>query len=70
MSEEYGHVVGSKTPPPAESRDLEAALTLAILWIQTGAQVRPEGYAFAPAPAPVGEPEAPRPTPEATTQTR
>ena len=46
--------------PPQESRNLEAARNLAILWEQTGVPVRPEQYASVSAPA--LEPEVPRPT--------
>ena len=49
----------AKYLPPEKSRDLEAARSLAILWEQRGAPVRPEGYAPAPA-----EPKAPLPTVE------
>jgi len=50
----------AKYLPPDKSRNLEAARTLAILWEQTGAPVRPEQYA----PAAAAEPEDPRPTVE------
>jgi hypothetical protein len=46
--------------PPQESRNLEAARNLAILWEQTGTPVRPEEYARVSAPA--AEPEARLPT--------
>src|SRR5580698_9303629 len=46
--------------PPHESRKLESARNLAILWEQTGAPVRPGEYARVSAPT--AEPDAPFPT--------
>jgi hypothetical protein len=43
--------------PPQESRNLEAARNLAILWEQTGVPVRPERCA--PVSTPAEEPESP-----------
>lgn len=51
----------AKFLPPDKARDLEAARDLAIVWERSGAPVRPEEYAPAPA-APQSEP--PRPTVE------
>ena len=52
----------AKYLPPDRSRDLAAARTLAILWGQAGAPVRPEVHASAPDPA--AEPDEPLPTVE------
>ena len=57
-----GHQISISTAkylPPSESRNLEAARDLALLWEKQGKPVRPEAYAAVPEPAEAAEPERP-----------